>query len=263
MQSENSGRLLKLGVTRVPDHIRVRPHQILARIEEVQGYNSVQLLRYWTFIRTINSRPPVYNRGLFIENPPRVVYDLLQIGGVLAPKDLPPAPGWERVSSRGKWITYSVPDEVPRASLVTAFRVVDDSDAARMAVTSPGFDPSSEAILEEEPGIDPEAVSTAGAAEYEWTGPGSARITVTAPTDSLLIVRNMFAEHWRARVDDRPTTVLAANYVVQAIPVPAGRHTVLVEYVDPWIGYGLVGSGLSLLGLLGAALVVRRRERVD
>ncbi len=42
----------------------------------------------------------------------------------------------------------------------------------------------------------------------------------------------------------------------------AGRHTILLAYDDPWIGYGLLGSALALAMVLGlAALLIRRARR--
>jgi len=76
-----------------------------------------------------------------------------------------------------------------------------------------------------------------------------------------VVIRNTWDRNWRATVDGRPVSVLAADYVVQGVPVPAGRHTILVTYDDPTIGFGMLGSGLALVGLFGLAGVVARRER--
>ena len=69
--------------------------------------------------------------------------------------------------------------------------------------------------------------------------------------------------NWRATIDGRPAAVLRADYFLQAVAVPAGRHVVRLWYDDPWIGYGVLGSGLSLILLLGTAaglLMWKRRE---
>ena len=43
--------------------------------------------------------------------------------------------------------------------------------------------------------------------------------------------------------------------------MPAGRHEVELTYDDPTIGYGVLGSALAMVLLLGAALVARVRQR--
>jgi hypothetical protein len=59
--------------------------------------------------------------------------------------------------------------------------------------------------------------------------------------------------------------VLPADYLDQGIPVPPGHHTIVLSYTDPTIGQGLVGSGLVIVVLLGAALALHRggRQRLD
>src|SRR2546429_5959802 len=59
-------------------------------LEEAQGYDSVQLLRYWEFVRAENTRAIKYNASYFSALP-RQAIDLLDIGFVVAPAGSPPA----------------------------------------------------------------------------------------------------------------------------------------------------------------------------
>jgi hypothetical protein len=52
-----------------------------------------------------------------------------------------------------------------------------------------------------------------------------------------------------------------ANYLIQGVPVPAGRHVIDLAYVEPTIGYGLAGSAVTLVGLFVAAGLLDRRQR--
>jgi hypothetical protein len=263
IRREGPGRLLKLsGLTRGRrgPFRGTRPRPVLSGIEEPIGYNSVQLLRYWSFVRTVNDQIPPYNKGLFFDPPPSV-FDLFQVRWVVAARNHPPERDWKPVAGR-RQITYEVTDHPPRASVVTSFEVVSSSDEARRIVTSPGFDTSREAVLEHDPGIAPTRGPTEGdKATYEALGTQAARVDVESPTSALLVVRNAYAKNWRARVDGRDAPVLPADYLIQAVPIPAGRHTVVLRYVDPWIGYGLAGSALSLTALLGAAVLARLLPR--
>jgi hypothetical protein len=96
---------------------------------------------------------------------------------------------------------------------------------------------------------------------YRAVGEQSARVDVDAPAPSIVLVRTVFDPNWQATVDGRPVQVLAANFVDQGIPVPAGRHIIVLAYRDPRIGQGLVGSALALAALFSAAAVVHRRRR--
>ena len=69
---------------------------------------------------------------------------------------------------------------------------------------------------------------------------------------------------WTATLDDTPTPVLRANYLVRAVAVPAGRHEVVFSYDPPGYATGRTVSGVAW-SVLGVALVLAgllgRRQR--
>ena len=75
---------------------------------------------------------------------------------------------------------------------------------------------------------------------------------VTTRADTLLVVAQSFYGAWRAMVDGRPTSILRANHALQAVAVPAGARTVVLEYRDKAFRTGVIATGVTLL--LGAAL---------
>jgi uncharacterized membrane protein YfhO len=77
-----------------------------------------------------------------------------------------------------------------------------------------------------------------------------------------VLVRNPYDENWKASVDGRLVPVLAADYLVQGIPVARGNHTILLSYEDPTIGYGLAGTAASvgLLFAIAIGLALRSRQ---
>lgn len=231
---------------------------ILFGLEDAQGYNPVQLLRFWSFVRAANSVPIDYNSAVFTDltSPVRRI---LHVDAAAALAARPPEPGARMLAQEGRWAAYSLPAPTARASVVSDWTVAPEPRAALRGVLDPGFDPSAEAVIEAEPGIAPSG-SGPGRATYRATGPQAAQVEVDAPGPALVVVRNVHDPGWRATVDGRPAPVLVADALIQAVPVPAGRHTVELWYDDPWIGYGLLGSGLSLVGLLGAAFAIRARR---
>lgn len=230
---------------------------MLFEIEEAQGYNPVQPLRYWAFIRAVNPHPELHNVSV-LRDPSPAALDLLGIDWVIAPAGSDPPPGAIVVADEGGWALYRVPDPPPRASVVGTWTNVGDLAAALEAVNQPGFDPRAEAILERSSGLSPQARAP-GRAVYRALGPQAARVDVEAGVDSILVVRNSYDPHWRATVDGRDQVVVPVDGFLQGVPVPAGRHAVVLTYDDPWIGYGLVGTGLVLAGVLAAAVFLRRR----
>jgi hypothetical protein len=236
-------------------------------LEEAHGYNPVQPIRYWTLARVVDPRPMRFNVTDF-RRPPALLLDLLQVGWLIAPADGPPLASASLAAREGSWALYRLPDAAPRAAVLTDWMLVDGEAQALAMVTDPTFDLDRQVVLEEdpglprEPGLQPGTVTAPpGAATYRAVGPQAARVDVVAPAPALLVVRNAWDPGWRATVDGRPAPVLSADYLLQGIPVPAGRHTIILAYDDPWVGLGLLGSGLGLAVLLGAALVFRYRER--
>jgi hypothetical protein len=230
---------------------------MLFGLEDAQGYNPVQLLRYWSFGRAANPEAIDYNSAVFAQLTPPV-RRLLQVDLAAAAVARPPVPDAREIAEEGWWAGYALPEPSARASVVTDWTVVPDSRAALREVLDPAFDPSAVAILEDQPGMAPSGAGP-GRAAYQALGPQAARVEVEAPGPALLVVRNVHDPGWQATVDGRPAPVLVTDALIQAVPVPGGRHTVVLAYDDPWTGYGLLGSGLTLGALLGAALLSRAR----
>jgi hypothetical protein len=244
---------------------------VLFRVEEAQGYNPVQSIRYWLFVRAAEPKRLRYNAAVFI-HPTDAVLNLLQVGLVVGPSSYAPLPKLEPLTGEGQWTVYRFPRLIlessaggadiqiegpaPRASLVTEWDVVPPADALQI-VSEPDFDASDRAVLEEDPGMEPTG-DPPGRATYRHRGPQAADVIVESGSPALLVVRNVWDPGWRATVDGRPVPVLVTDYLMQGIAVPAGRHTVELRYDDPWVGYGLLGSALALMGLAAAALGLRR-----
>ena len=80
-------------------------------------------------------------------------------------------------------------------------------------------------------------------------------IEAEAAAATVLVIAQNFYPSWRATVNGQPAPVLRANHAFQAIPIPAGKSTIRLDYVDwPF----RIGAGISLMTLLGCVLLWRR-----
>jgi len=82
--------------------------------------------------------------------------------------------------------------------------------------------------------------------------------TPTLDQSSLVVFSDVYYEGgWNASIDGEPVPHLRANYMLRALPVEAGTHTVEFEFVFEPFEKGekisLMGSWLVLLLLLGGA----------
>jgi uncharacterized membrane protein YfhO len=85
-------------------------------------------------------------------------------------------------------------------------------------------------------------------------------LEVNAPADGWLVLADTWYPGWRAWVDGQPETIWKANYLFQAIEVPAGNHYIVLAYRPGLFLVGLAISCLALIGLSGLLLYVRRNS---
>jgi hypothetical protein len=260
-----SGRLLTVTRREVQQRMQATLHSILFQVEEAQGYNPIQPVRYWQHMQASNPQILLHNSAIFTDPSPQVL-DLLQVEWVLSTEGRGPGPGWVPVGREDGWTLYRLRDPLPRASVLDEWEVVESESEALRRVTSSLFDPSRQGVLEEPVPIGPGPSSEGGepapppSARYRPLGPQAARVDVSVPAPGLLVVRNAYDPNWSASLDGRPVELLRVDFFLQGVVVPPGRHVLLLRYDDPWVGYGLLGSSLSLAALLGAAAALRARS---
>jgi uncharacterized membrane protein YfhO len=117
-------------------------------------------------------------------------------------------------------------------------------------------------VVERDPGLPPSQGEAVRSASLEVLSPEQVRVSVDAAGPALVVVRAAWDRNWRATVDGRPAAVLRTDFLLQGVPVPAGRHDVRLVYRDPALFRGLALSGLawSILALaIAVALAVERR----
>ncbi len=233
-------------------------------LEEAQGYNPEQPIRYWTFVRAEEHKLIRYNAAAFI-HPPPVAMNLLQVGWLIGPTRLgPPVSGAAPVAAEGRWTLYRMPAPPSRASVFSSWRASRSAGVSLETVTAGTFDPSQILVVEgstEAPPPPPAGVAST-AATYQEVGPQQQRVVAdAAPEGGMALIRGTFDPNWHATVDGHSVPILHADYLLEAVPVPGGRHVVELTYDDPTIGYGLAGSAATLGGLTVAAFLLRRRRR--
>jgi hypothetical protein len=240
---------------------------ILFDLESIDGVNPVQSVRHWSFVRATQRTRIYYNASFYRQMSP-LAADLLQVKAVLVDS----AVGCDRklvggpavpAAAEGRAVLCRLELEPPRAEVVGDWRVVGTGTRALGAVTAPAFDPESTVVLERSPGLPGTSGRATGTARYRSTGPQSAVVDVRSSGPALVLIRTSYDPNWRATVDGRPASVLAADWVDQAVAVPGGHHVVVLAYRDPWVGRGLLSSAVSIaaVGLAALWLAVARRRR--
>ena len=124
-------------------------------------------------------------------------------------------------------------------------------------------DPSDLALLEHlTPSLTPPSTSNQETARYTRLSPDHFRVAVSTQAPALLMLSEIWDPGWTATVNGVPVAISQADYIFQAIPVPAGQSQVDVRYVPPYLELGLaVTAGTAiLLALICVWLFARERR---
>jgi Bacterial membrane protein YfhO len=234
-------------------------------VRDALGYNPVQLPRYWAYLRAANPLPMYYNAAV-VNLPSLSLARMLGVRYLTVPDGVAsPLPGHSVVDADGYQL-IEVDGWEPRASVLSRWTVAPGAKSL-LAVTAPGFDPARDPIvLTHDLGIPPPAIAGARTATYREISAQDVVVNADTPANAIVLVRTSFDAGWSATVDGRPAPVVPADYLLQGVPIPAGRHTVELTYHDPEVTRGLQ-AGLIVWVLFAIALVAtllterRRRSR--
>ncbi len=189
--------------------------------------------------------------------------DVAGVGLVAAPRM--PAERYEPLLEERGFTLYRNSDALPRVRLVHRAWLRDRLPLMIDALADPLFDPQSQILLEEmvsatsEPGNVP-----AEGLEEEWARivryeDCRVEVEFQAATKGWLCLGDAWYPGWEAELDVQPVEILRANAAFRAVPVPAGRHTLVFRYRPRSLLAGIWISALSALILLPLALLLAGR----
>jgi len=135
----------------------------------------------------------------------------------------------------------------------------DDAEALR-TMLDPAFDPSRTVVLTESQAVPAAGPGLASTVRIERIGADRVRLDADLTAPGYVVLADAWAPGWTARVDGGEARVLRANVAFRAVAVPAGRHEVELRYRAPGLALGLALSGVSIAGLLAAAVRSKRRR---
>jgi hypothetical protein len=201
----------------------------------------------------------------------------LDLGGGVPP-DLTPALAQETTvaGTLAPIHLYTLRRPAPEVVLADLPVRVPHLPAAWRLFTSPGFDPERHVVL---PPAGPTGDAVPRLPEASGNAPGRLRIVrrgdevleveTASPGPAVLVAQRAAQPVWRATVDGEPVAIEPANLYRIGVPVPAGRHRVLLRVDRGPLRLALAASAAGLLGLAALAALpvvpgrLRRREAVE
>ncbi|MFL6246199.1 MAG: YfhO family protein [Thermoanaerobaculia bacterium] len=96
----------------------------------------------------------------------------------------------------------------------------------------------------------------------EWElDTSAARVTINAPSDGIVVLRQQIARGWRVTVDGKPASALAIDGIFRGVNVAKGRHEIVWTYRPPSLYLGAAMTILTLFAMQISAFVKRRKTR--
>jgi hypothetical protein len=159
---------------------------------------------------------------------------------------------------------------LPRAWLVKDFKVLDQGKMIP-TITSKGFNPRKEVLLEEEPKWKIIHGSSGGPGKshlslqdrVEFTSESNNRLSllVKAKGDAFLVLSDTYFPGWRVFIDGKEEKIYRADYNFRAVPLGAGTHHVEFIYDPLSFKLGAIITFLGIMGCLVIGLGVRHRKQ--
>lgn len=152
------------------------------------------------------------------------------------------------------------PGALGNAWFVSNIQMVPNANAEIDALTD--FDPAQTAIIHEEfqsytSGLSPDGTGTIELTDY---APDKLTYSTNTTSEQLAVFSEIWYgpdKGWKVTVDGEPADHIRADYLLRAMRVPAGQHTIVFEFspnvYKAGVAISLVSSLIIVLGILGIA----------
>ena len=189
----------------------------------------------------------------------KVLLDMLNVKYILSPYAVPDKiyPIVFKATHKKVLENKSV---LPRAFFVDTLEVRHSKKAVFDRMKQLDFDPSKEAILEENP---PFVIQASAQNRVTVTRYSIHRIDLSASVaqPALLVLSEVYyPAGWKALVDGQPTKIYKTNYILRSVFLKPGHHTVQFIFQPKSFRVGLAITVVTLLLLLGLIFVGWKQE---
>ena len=109
--------------------------------------------------------------------------------------------------------------------------------------------------------------STAYIRMTEYRNPGNILYESYSPNAQMAVFSEVFYKTWKAFIDGKEVKPVRANYILRALPLPAGKHTIEFRCIDElmittakWSLWGSILVGVVIAALVGAIIYRSTRK---
>ncbi len=245
-------------------------------IQSVAGYHPAKM-KYYDDIRNRLFGEFRFQTADQVHSANWALLSMLNTKYAVVPNNMELNAPWLRMAYQGaNERVYQNTAVLPRAFFVGRHEVIpEDSLMFRKIASLPGYEPDKVAYLSAAPSRPPAAAedSVIARARAAVTSFGINQITIEAetPVDAVLKLSEVYyPSGWTAEIDGEAAEILRCDYLLRALVVPAGKHTITMSFEPRSYRAGLTVTILTNY-LLAAVLLFyavrqvlkRRREKLS
>ena len=101
----------------------------------------------------------------------------------------------------------------------------------------------------------------------EYRNPGNIIYKSSSTAPKMAVFSEVYYKTWKAYIDGEEVTPVRANYVLRALPIPAGEHTIEFKCVDElmikshnWSTYMSIVVGIAMLAIVALGIYRRMKK---
>ena len=101
----------------------------------------------------------------------------------------------------------------------------------------------------------------------EYRNPGNIIYRSNSTAPKLAVFSEVYYKTWKAFIDGEEVTPVRANYVLRALPIPAGEHTIEFKCIDElmikshnWSTYMSITVGIAMLAIVALGIYRRMKK---
>lgn len=211
------------------------------------GYHAAKMRRY----------QELFENQFFTEKPNMEVLNMLNAKYFITPDE------------QGNKVAQPNPQAYGHAWFVKSYKVVPNADAEMAALRTVNL--RTEAVIDQRfaaklEGLKAGTDSTAKISLISYK-PDELIYESNSGSEGLAVFSEIYynvRDEWKVTIDDKPADLLRANYVLRALRVPAGKHTIKFRFEPVSVSAGKMidlVSSLLLVGLIAGAIFVESKGK--
>jgi hypothetical protein len=156
------------------------------------------------------------------------------------------------ITTNGPFALIEFTGALPRARLYPQWQVVTNDQEALKILADLSFDPWQRVLVASVPANAQPASEAASTGQVEWVSyaPKAYTLQTDCAQPAVLLINNKHHPAWKVQVDGQPAELLRANFLMQGVFVPAGKHRVELRFEPPvtvfYVSLASFGVALAL-----------------